>query len=42
MSNVNLNILLNLVAGVDGYEVSEFGESIHDHSNQIELVGSQW
>jgi hypothetical protein len=41
MSNVDLNILLNLVAGVDGYEVSGFGELIHDHPNRIDLAGSQ-
>jgi hypothetical protein len=33
MSDVDLNILLNLVLGVDGYEVSGFGESIHNHPN---------
>jgi hypothetical protein len=41
MSYVNLSILLNLVAGVDGYEVNGFGESIHDHPNRVKLVGSQ-
>jgi hypothetical protein len=41
MSNVDLSILLNIVAGVDGYEVSRSGESIHDQPNQIKLVGSQ-
>jgi hypothetical protein len=42
MSNVDLSILLNLVGGVNGYEVSGFGESIYDHPNQIKLAGSQW
>jgi hypothetical protein len=41
MSNVYLSILLNVLAGVDGYEVSGFGESNHDHPNQIKLVGNQ-
>jgi hypothetical protein len=40
-SYVDLNILLNLVAGVDGYEVSGFDESVHDQPNRIKLVGSQ-
>jgi hypothetical protein len=31
VSYVDLGILLNLVVGVDGYEVGRFGESIHDH-----------
>jgi hypothetical protein len=31
--NVFLNVLLNFVLGVDGYEVDRFGESIHDHLN---------
>jgi hypothetical protein len=41
MSYVDLSILMNLVASVDGYEVSGFGESVHDHPNQIKLAGSQ-
>jgi hypothetical protein len=41
MRNVDLSILLNLVSGVDGYEVSRFGESIHVHPNRIKLAGSQ-
>jgi hypothetical protein len=41
VSNVDLSILLNSIFGVDGYEVSGFGESIHDHPNQIKLAGSQ-
>jgi hypothetical protein len=40
MINVYLNILLNIVMCVDGYEVGRFGESIHNHPNQIELAGS--
>jgi hypothetical protein len=42
MSDVDLSILLNSILGVDGYEVGRFGESIHDHPNQIELAGRQW
>jgi hypothetical protein len=34
--------ILNLVVGVDGYEVSKFGELVHDHPNRIKLTGSQW
>jgi hypothetical protein len=41
MSNADLNILLNSVLVVDGYEVSGFGESIHDHPNRIKLAGNQ-
>jgi hypothetical protein len=26
---------------MDGYEVSRFGESIHDHPNRIKLAGGQ-
>jgi hypothetical protein len=33
VSYVDLIIFLNLVVGVDGYEVSGFGESVHDHPN---------
>jgi hypothetical protein len=41
-SDMDLDILLSIVVGVDGYEVDEFGESIHDHPNWIKLVGSKW
>jgi hypothetical protein len=41
MSYVDLSILLNLVVGVDGYKVSGFGESVHDHPNQVKLASSQ-
>jgi hypothetical protein len=41
MSNVDLSILLNLVGGVNVYEVSEFGKSIYDNPNRIKLAGSQ-
>jgi hypothetical protein len=41
MNNVDLSTLLNPVVSVDGYEVSGFGESIHDHPNRIKLAGSQ-
>jgi hypothetical protein len=41
MSNVDLGILLNLVGGVNRYEMSGFGELIYDHPNRINLVGSQ-
>jgi hypothetical protein len=41
MSNIDLDILLSVVVGVDGYEVGAFGESIHDHPNQVKLAGSQ-
>jgi hypothetical protein len=41
MSNVDLDILLNLVGGINGYEVSGFGESIYDQPNRIKLVSSQ-
>jgi hypothetical protein len=40
-SNVDFHILLDIVVGVDGYEVSGFGESIHDHPHQVKLAGSQ-
>jgi hypothetical protein len=33
VSDVNFSILLNLVCSVNGYEVSRFGESNHDHPN---------
>jgi hypothetical protein len=32
-SYIDLSIFLNLVASVYGYEVSGFGESVHDHPN---------
>jgi hypothetical protein len=38
---VNPCILLSITMGVHGYEVGRFGESIHDHPNQIKLVGHQ-
>jgi hypothetical protein len=38
---MDFSILLHSVLGMNGYEVSGFGESIHDHLNRIELVGSQ-
>jgi hypothetical protein len=41
VSYVDLSILLNLVAGVDEYKVSRFGESVHDHPNRMKLLGSQ-
>jgi hypothetical protein len=31
VSYVDLSIPLNIVVGVDGYEESQFGESVHDH-----------
>jgi hypothetical protein len=39
VSNVDFNILLNSVLGMNRYEVSAFGDSIHDHPNQIKLAG---
>jgi hypothetical protein len=33
MCNVDFSILLNSVLGMNKYEVSRFGESIHDHPN---------
>jgi hypothetical protein len=30
MSDVDLRILLNIVIGVNGYEVGGFGESVYD------------
>jgi hypothetical protein len=42
MSDVDLSILVDLVLGVDGYEVGRFGESIHNHSNRIKLAVHQW
>jgi hypothetical protein len=41
MTYVDLGILLNLIVGVDRYEVDRFGESIHDYPNQIKLAGRQ-
>jgi hypothetical protein len=41
MSDVDVSILLIFVLGVDGYKVGGFGESIHQHANLVELVGSQ-
>jgi hypothetical protein len=40
--NVDFSILLNSLLGAGGYEVSEFGESIHDHPNQVKFSVSQW
>jgi hypothetical protein len=39
MSYVDFSILLNLLVGVDGYEVSGFGESVHNHPNRMKLAG---
>jgi hypothetical protein len=39
MSNVDFYILLDIIVGVYRYEVSRFGESIHNYLNQIKLVG---
>jgi hypothetical protein len=39
VSNVDPNILLNSILGVDEYEVSGFGEFIYDHPNRIKLEG---
>jgi hypothetical protein len=39
MSDVDFYILLDVVAGVDRFEVSGFGESINDHPNRVKLVG---
>jgi hypothetical protein len=39
---VDLSILLSIVVGVDRYEVGGFGKLIHDHPNQVILVGRQW
>jgi hypothetical protein len=41
VSNVDFNMLLNSILGMNGYEVGRFGESINEHPNQIKLVGSQ-
>jgi hypothetical protein len=38
MSDIDLGILLSIVVGVDGYEVSGFGELINDHPNQVRLT----
>jgi hypothetical protein len=40
MSDIDLGILPSVVVGVDGYEVSGFGESIHDHPNWVKLANS--
>jgi hypothetical protein len=37
-SYVDPRILLNIVIGVNGYEVGRFGELIHDYPNQIKLA----
>jgi hypothetical protein len=42
MSDIDFSILLHSVFGADGYEVSGFGELIHDHPNRIKVVDSQW
>jgi hypothetical protein len=39
MSDVDLHILLSSIIGVDGYEVSGFGESINNHPNRVKLAG---
>jgi hypothetical protein len=39
VSNLYLNIVLSSVFGVDGYEVSRFGESFNDHPNLVKLAG---
>jgi hypothetical protein len=41
MCDVDLCISLNIVVGVDGYEVSGFGESINDHPNRVKFADSQ-
>jgi hypothetical protein len=41
VSNVDFNMLLNSILGMNGYEVVRFGESINEHPNRIKLVGSQ-
>jgi hypothetical protein len=38
MSNIDLSILLSSALGVDGYEVSRFGELINDHPNRVKLA----
>jgi hypothetical protein len=38
MSDIDLGILLIIVVGVDGYEVSGFGELINDHPNRVRLT----
>jgi hypothetical protein len=40
--NVDFSILLDSIIGMNGYEVSGFGESIDNHPNRIKLAGSQW
>jgi hypothetical protein len=39
MSDVYLSVLLNYVLGMNGYEVSRFGESINEHPNRVKLAG---
>jgi hypothetical protein len=39
VSDVDLSILLDFVLGVDGYEVSRFGELINYHPNRVKLAG---
>jgi hypothetical protein len=39
--NIDFSILLDVIVGVHGYEVSIFGESVHNHPNRIILEGSQ-
>jgi hypothetical protein len=34
------SILLDVVVGVHGYEVSRFGESINNHPNRVKFAGS--
>jgi hypothetical protein len=41
MSNIDLSILLSIVASVKVYEVDRFGQSIYDHPNRVKLDGSQ-
>jgi hypothetical protein len=38
ISDVDLNIFLSSIVGVDGYEVSGFNESINNHPNQVKLT----
>jgi hypothetical protein len=40
-SDLDLGVLLCYVAGVQGYKVGRFGESIHDHPNRIKLASSE-
>jgi hypothetical protein len=42
VSYVDLRISLSIIAGVGGYEMGRFGESIHDYPNRIELAEHDW